>query len=76
MKGGCGIEEKNVERDESQVAEDGVPNDGREKFREGVEDHGLGFLRWRCSCFDGAPLDAEVADYDLVAEQECLGYED
>ena len=76
MKGGCGIEEKNVERDESQVAEDG---------REGVEDHGWGHLRWRCSCFDGAsldpevadyPLDAEVADYDLVAEQECLGCED
>ena len=39
-----GIQEKNFEGDDGNVEEDEIANDGRKGCREGVEDHGLGYL--------------------------------
>ena len=39
-----GIQENNFEEDEGKVKEDEIADGGREECREGVEDHGLGYL--------------------------------
>ena len=39
-----------------------------------VDDHGLGRLRGGRSCHDGDSFNFEMAAYDLVEAEECLGY--
>ena len=41
-----GIQEKNVKGDQGEVEEDAITDEGREECREGVEDHGPGYLCW------------------------------
>ena len=52
----------NFERDESNVADAEVVNDGREECRDCMEDHGSDYLRWRRSYYDGSSMVFEIAD--------------
>ena len=50
-----------------------LPTLAEKNAEKGVEDHSLGYLRRRRPCYDGASFNFEMADYDLVEEQGCLG---
>ena len=67
-----GRRRKNFKGDQGKVEEDAITDEGREECREGVEDHGPGYLCWGRSCDESATFHIEMADSDLVVAQQCL----
>ena len=68
--------EESVTDHACQMEEKRFAHSGRVHRGENLEDHDLGYLRWRGSGHEGTSIYSGMKNYDMVAEQKRVEHED